>query len=461
MRNPLHLFFVIFSALIFLAVLSICPWSRWTDGRLKDFNLLGGQIVADNAPAAESSVADNIDPELAKMVMELPADTIISLIKATDTLPPVPDDFTAPTREGVVLIEDYTPDGSGISRLASTLRQGSQRLVRVAMVGDSYIEGDILAQDIRAGLQNRFGGCGVGYVAAFSHFPGFRSSVNQASSGWEDNEIRKMRADDPMRTILGTYHTAKPGADSRYRGSVKPAHADRWTDTRVLFVAPSAGTITLAGPDNNPQSMMVEASDSVQCFAMSAPTADIRLTTDISGLKVIGLWLDGNRGVSLDDIALRGNSGVSHRRLSERTTAIMRQWIDYDLIILEFGMNALSAEQKDYSAYGAGMVDVVNNLKNLYPNAQIMLLGVGDRGTKMNGILMSMPTLPAMIRAQREVARTTGSLFYDTRAAMGGEGAAIDWHKRKLVNSDYVHLNHRGGKALADIFLKSLDISLQ
>lgn len=461
MRNPLHLFLIIFSALIFLAVLSICPWSRWTNGHLKDFNLWGELAGTDNAPAAESSVADNIDPELAKLAQELPADTVIDIIEAADTLPPVPDNFEAPTRDGVVLIEDYTPDGSGIAGLAATLREGQKRLVRVAMVGDSYIEGDILAQDIRAGLQDRFGGSGVGYVAAFSHFPGFRSSVNQASSGWEDNEIRKMRADDPMRTILGTYHTAKPGADSRYRGSVKPAHADRWTNTRVLFVAPSAGSITLAGPDNSPQSMMVEASDAVQCFALAAPTADIRLTTDIAGLKVLGLWLDGNTGISLDDISLRGNSGVSHRRLSEQTTSSMRRWIDYDLIILEFGMNALSAEQKEYTAYGAAMVDVINNLKNLYPDARILLLGVGDRGTKINGTLMSMPTLPAMIRAQREAARATGSLFYDTRAAMGGEGAAIDWHTRKLVNSDYVHLNHRGGKQLADIFLKSLDYSLQ
>ena len=43
---------------------------------------------------------------------------------------------------------------------------------------------------------------------------------------------------------------------------------------------------------------------------------------------------------------------------------------------------------------------------------------------------------------------------------MGGAGAAIDWHKRKLVNADYIHLNHRGGRELGEIILKSLQTSL-
>jgi len=198
----------------------------------------------------------------------------------------------------------------------------------------------------------------------------------------------------------------------------------------------------------------------VQCITLNSPTKDIRVSTDINGLQVLGIWLEGTYGIVLDDISLRGNSGISHRQLNAPTTASMRRYIDYDLIILEFGMNALSAAQKDYTAYGAGMVEVVNNIKALYPGAQIMILGVGDRGHKSGTALGSMPTVTAMVKAQRDVARQTGSLFWDTRAAMGGEGAAVEWHGRKLVNSDYVHLNHKGGKELADIFIKSLTTSL-
>ncbi|MBJ2187449.1 MAG: hypothetical protein JFR41_02280 [Muribaculaceae bacterium] len=456
MHSPLRLFTIIFTALVALAVMSVCPWEKWTGGRLKNFNLLGDLLPAASAPATDSAVADNLDPELAKLkdiVPSAPVDTPDAVIE-------IPADFKAPTIDGTVLIEDYSPDHTGLARLASTLDEGASRRVRIAMVGDSYIEGDILAQDIRASLQDMYGGCGVGYMAAFSHFPGFRHSVNQTSDNWTEHEIRKMKQDDALRTILGTCYTATPGANVRFRGSVRPAHADAWHRTSVVFIAPVNGTITFTGVDNQTDVHAVEGSSEVQCITLNSPTKDIRVSTDINGLQVLGIWLEGTYGIVLDDISLRGNSGISHRQLNAPTTASMRRYIDYDLIILEFGMNALSAAQKDYTAYGAGMVEVVNNIKALYPGAQIMILGVGDRGHKSGTALGSMPTVTAMVKAQRDVARQTGSLFWDTRAAMGGEGAAVEWHGRKLVNSDYVHLNHKGGKELADIFIKSLTTSL-
>ncbi len=458
MHSPSRLFAIILTALVALAVLSLCPWERWTSGKLKNFGLLDAMSAETSVPATEASVADNLDPELEQLAEVIKPDTV--KVADIDTMPELPTGFKAPTADGTVLIEDYSVDHMGLARLASTLAEGSSRRVRIAMVGDSYIEGDIFAQDIRAALQDLYGGCGVGYMPAFSHFPGFRHSVNQTSANWEEHEIRKMKADDSRRTIFGTCYTALQGANARFRGSVKPAHTDSWSRTSVLFMAPAAGTITFSGADDMKNVHEVEASAEAQFVSLSGLTKDVRITTDIAGLEVFGIWLEGNQGIVLDDISLRGNSGISHRVLNATTTASMRKYIDYDIIILEFGMNALSAAQKDYTAYGAGMVEVVNNIKALYPNAQILIMGVGDRGHKSGTTLSSMATLPAMIKSQRGVARKTGSLFWDTQAAMGGEGAAVEWHERKLVNSDYVHLNHRGGKELAEIFIKSLTTSL-
>lgn len=452
---------ILLTAICVLLVLSLCPWNRWTGGRLKDFGLFSDLLPRQQVVPADN-VADNIDPELMAFVAEQ-TDTVAAsdtvAVQSAKTFD-IPKGFKAPRIDGAVAIEDYSPDGKGLERLAATLAEASGRRVRIAMVGDSYIEGDILAQDIRAGLQSRYGGCGVGYMAAFSPFPGFRSSVNQAASGWEEHEIRKMK-NDPLRTILGTYHRALPGADSRFRKSVKPAHLDAWQRTSVIFKADTAGTITFAGPDFPTESFAVSPSQQIQCITLEQTVSDVRFMTDVPSLKVLGFWLEGNAGIVLDGISLRGNSGVSHRELNEQTTRRLRDFIDYDLIILEFGMNALSASQTDYTAYGNAMVEVVNNLKRLYPNARVLIFGVGDRGQKVGMDIGSMPTVEALVRVQRNVAVRTGSLFWDTREAMGGDGAAVDWHRRKLVNSDYVHLNHRGGRELADIFLNSLDHSLQ
>ena len=67
MHSPLRLFTIIFTALVALAVMSVCPWEKWTGGRLKNFNLLGDLLPAASAPATDSAVADNLDPELAKL----------------------------------------------------------------------------------------------------------------------------------------------------------------------------------------------------------------------------------------------------------------------------------------------------------------------------------------------------------------------------------------------------------
>lgn len=463
-HRPQKLFVIIFTALAVLSVLSICPWGKWTNGALKDFNLLGD--ILPQAAVVNEAMSDNIDPELLEFAQEqeLAADSMVTqaMEAVADTVVNVPaDDFKAPRKNGSVVIEDYSADGSGIAELKSKLQGAADAKMRIAMVGDSYIEGDIFSQDIRSSLQDLYGGSGVGYVGAFSQFPGFRQSVTQTSDNWDEMEIKNMKNDN-LRTILGRYHTAAvANSKVKFRGSSKIAHAGSWDNTMVLFVAPHSGEITFTGTDNTSEACQVEGSQDIQCVALSTTCTNIEISSDILGLKVLGIWLEGNTGVVLDNISLRGNSGISHRRLSESATAAMRRWVDYDLIILEFGLNALSAGQKDYTSYCKAMIEVVNNLKNLYPQVQILIMGVGDRGTKSGAEFISMKTIPAMVRAQREVARRTGSLFYDTREAMGGEGASLDWHKRKLLNSDFVHLNHKGGKELADIFIESLSNSLQ
>lgn len=450
-RRPVII--ILFVAIALLAILSVCPWSAWTGGRLKDFNLLSDLLPY--VPETIEGVADNVDPEL-QNIAEI-SDTIVidSVAEKTPVIKEIPSDFSAPRVDGIVMLEDYSYDGEGLNRLARTLNQSRERRVRIAMVGDSYIEGDIFAQDIRAGLQSIYGGCGVGYISAFSAFPGFRASVNQASSGWTEHEIRKMK-DDPLRTIFGTYFTAQPDANVHFRKSVKPEHVDAWDRTMVVFQSDSDGIIKFSGPEIDDKTFEIKGSPNIQTVCLERRLGDVKLSSFPNGMNVLGIWLEGERGIVFDDISLRGNSGVSHRVLNAPTTEQMRQVVDYDLIILEFGMNALSAQQTNYSAYGNAMVEVVENLKRLYPNAQILIMGVGDRGQKINGEVVSMPTATALIKAQRDAARRTGSLFWDTREAMGGNGAAREWNERKLLNSDYVHLNHRGGKELAGRFVEAI-----
>lgn len=452
---------VILIAVAVLAGLSLLEWEALTGGRIKNFNLIGDLIVGDSAMVS-TPADDNIDEELKKYIAM--ADTAIAVEDTLKVEEPaivdIPKDFVAPKVDGVVLIEDYSRGTCAIKALRDTLLRAGKRPVRIAMLGDSYIEGDIFAQDVRAGLQKRYGGRGVGYMPAFSAFPGFRRSVRQSASGWEEHEINKMK-NDPLRTIIASYHKSTDGAYSRYRKSDSPDSLDHWNRTVVVCQSDSGSWVVFTGPEFESVRHRILPSKELQSFVLEAPVSDVRVAVNGHGVNVLGVWLEGATGIVLDDISLRGNSGVSHRVLNKRTTEQLRRTIDYDLIIVEFGLNALSASQTNYKNYGDAMVEVVENLKDLYPNAQIMVLGVGDRAHKVDGEIVSMRTVDALVRAQRDVANKTGSMFWDTREAMGGNGAARKWHEDKLINSDYIHLNHRGGKRLADIFLKSLDKSFE
>ena len=83
-------------------------------------------------------------------------------------------------------IEDYSVGHIGLKRFFAALRDNRKenRPVRVAFLGDSFIEGDIVVADFRSGMQERFGGRGVGFVPVTSVAAQFRPTIEQKAEGW-------------------------------------------------------------------------------------------------------------------------------------------------------------------------------------------------------------------------------------------------------------------------------------
>ena len=104
-------------------------------------------------------------------------------------------------------------------------------MVRIAVVGDSYIEGDIFTQDLREKLQSRFGGSGVGYVSMHTDFPGFRRSVHQGGSGWNAHKHGEKGTLNAFVGLSQHYFTPKDGARalSTYKGDKK---SNMWINGR-------------------------------------------------------------------------------------------------------------------------------------------------------------------------------------------------------------------------------------
>lgn len=455
-------FIIVGGAVVLLFILSLVPWHEITEGRIKNFNLLGDLFPSSTKTTAE----ETIDPELLAAMAENENDDTLnqrdnsSDVSEGETVVDIFNEIESPKEpvdnvadDGTIILEDYSPDNSGLRHFRNALAHANNRPVRIAVIGDSYIEGDIFTMDVREMLQKRFGGAGVGYMPASSELVGFRSSVIQKCNGWEKHEIRRNSRED-MKTIQGEYFTSKGNASSSFKGVSNPTQLDTWNNTMVLAVAPNGGSLTLT-IDEASETLELEADDRIQSLTVPGNTTSAQLTAT-TGVEIAGVYLNNISGIAVDNMSLRGNSGQTHRKLSVERAAQMRPYADYDLIVVEYGINALSSQQSNYEAYKKLMIQTILRLRQCYPNADIVMMGIGDRGQKSGSVVKSVPTSANMVTAQRDAARHTGILFWDTRQAMGGADAVVEWREKGLINPDYIHLNRKGGKALAELFVKAL-----
>lgn len=455
-----HAALIVIIAVAIVAGVSLLPLDRLSGGKISDFSLVS-DIIHDSLTTEneEEEAKVEIDPELAKMMkadtvsstMTIPADSI------QDSIPPAVQ--VERTADGVLPIEDYTADGRGAYRLRQAISAG--RFARMAIVGDSYVEGDIFCQNVREKLQSLYGGSGVGYVNMFSEFPGFRRSVKQSGSGWTAHIAGKKGSSEKYLGLSESYFTTEGSAWSQYKGSKSPAHLNEWNVSRFLFVA-SASTNITASVNGVSTTYPVSASDSVQEIKIIASgTSDFKVSVNSSAIKGLGVWLDSSAGIGVDCMSSRGFSGLTLANISQGLCSQMREYVDYDLIILEFGINAMSPGQKQFNVYSSKMAEVVAHIRNCYPESDILIMGIGDRGQKKGGVVKSMNSVPYMIDAQRQTARASRCLFWDTRAAMGGEDAIVEWARSGRANKDYIHLTHKGGEVLAEEFVNALKLLLQ
>ena len=464
--NPgLRIFLVTLFSIIILFSLSFVKWSNITksvddkgkeSSFLKNYNLLSSLLPEDST--ANTGDVD-IDPALAaRMEEEKNKPQYISKIDSVTGKAIIDSaiiDKKSPRVNGNVVIEDYSVAQTGMINFKKAISECNSRPVRIAVIGDSYIEGDIFTQHIRELLQNQYGGKGVGYVAMDCITKGYRQSVRHTSSGWTMYTLMK-NSSEKYFTLPGLFCKSNGNASATYTGTNIVPNADRWDNSKFIFISPEKSIISINTGDGW-IAHQFEGSNKVQCISIDKNTDKFEVKTNSNSLIALGTWLNNNTGITVDCMSLRGYSGITHNKINTDISRQVAEFVDYDLIIIEYGLNVLSGKNKKYDFYANYMVKVVNQIRNCHPNADILVIGCGDRGIKRGGSVQSMPTAPYLIDAQREVARRSQSFFWDTREAMGGEGAVVDWCSNSEINKDYIHLSFKGGERLANLLVNALN----
>jgi hypothetical protein len=361
----------------------------------------------------------------------------------------------------MVCFDDYSENKNGLDKFFKALDSKSKTPVRVAFFGDSYIEGDIFCADLRNNLQGKYGGRGVGLAPLSSQISSFRKTVKHSFGGWSSQSIIDTKEHAKMGISGYCFH---PGKDAwvKYSG-VKMPHLEYFKQACLLYRLPEGKASVAYRINESKESVTVE-------LPPSSKTALYKITADSIGtiqfdfpsgnhsLSVFGISLQDKSGVIVDNFSLRGSPGTTLKLLSGDMLQQTDSLLSYDLIILQYGLNVMSANRKNYSSYQKGMQETVEHLKKCFPRSSILLLSVGDRSMHKDGGYVTMPGVSAMVSCQQAVCVETGIVFWNLFEAMGGSGSMVEMVKTTppRANKDYTHLNFEGGKYLGEILFKSI-----
>jgi lysophospholipase L1-like esterase len=376
------------------------------------------------------------------------------------------DKITVPLDQYTGILQFGTDSTGGLRHFFAALHHlgKDRKKVRIAYFGDSMIEGDLITQDIRSLLQDEFGGEGVGFMPVTSIVAGFRQSIIHAfSPNWKDYTLLDAVPADHGLGITG--HTFLPQYTAGEKDSVESGN-ESWVRYSAvsrkrlnkfgsvkMFYGRSDGhnAVSLKGkkamslPGNSAVNELCMCPNPVQGF-----TAVFNCSTP---LNVYGFTMEGDSGVVLDNFSFRGNSGMPLTKMPYSVLAGLNKYLNYDLIILQYGVNVVNDKVKDFSWYEKGMTEVVRHLQNCFPDASILVIGAGDKSTRIEGEYITDPSVPLVVEAQRRVAEKTNTSFWNFYQAMGGEGSMVKWVKGDTcyANSDYTHFNSRGARRVGGL----------
>ncbi|MBO5687507.1 MAG: hypothetical protein J6R84_04750, partial [Alistipes sp.] len=357
----------------------------------------------------------------------------------------------------ITSVEEFRGDDfdTPLNRFYEKLLAG-QEPVRVAFMGDSFVEGDILTADLRELLQDTFMGGGVGFVPFASPFTGFRQTIKTTSKGWTPYNImqRKSVPEPYVGDFFVSGWVARPaaGASTRWEMSSKRRHLEECSRARLLFICRQAASIGLTLNDGEERIFEFEADDVVRQIVVEEEritSLEMKVLSGEAGFTGIGADFDSKEGVAVDNFSIRSNNGQAMFWSSAAVNAQIHTMRAYDLVILQYGLNIMQADRHNYSLYGEQVEKMIRYAESCFPGAAILVMGVSDRSQRGEQGIVPMSSAVDLTASQREAAEKCGASFWNTYEAMQRLGGMTRFVENGWAGKDYTHINYAGGREIA------------
>jgi len=443
--------FVVLSIAVFLVFKSVLPSRLFPEKVAANENI----VMDSMAIMAQSDTT-------ALAVVPLEADSL--QVAEGKTPAEVPSDDEADQNINPSLSADGYQYLSRFYAKLHQLEQDKEGTVRVAYFGDSMNDGDLIVQDVRSRFQEVYGGEGVGYVAISSLSAGARGSVShQYSKNWFTQTFVKVKKPQKPFGIDGQVFFAKNPSEAywvRYRAQSQP-HSTM-LNSPTLFYGSSRnhkGSLTVKADKDSVYSKSLSPSSLLNTLKLTP--GDVKSLQvnfhNADSIPIYGFNFDNGVGVHVDNFSIRGNSGLPLSILNPSLMNAFDRVLNYDLIVLHYGANVLGYGSTNYKWYERNMTTVVNNLRECFPNADILIISTADKSTKIEGEMQTDPAVAPLANSQRNYARITNSGYINLYQVMGGNGSMIKWVNDGLAGKDYTHFNMSGSKRIARLIYGEID----
>jgi lysophospholipase L1-like esterase len=352
-----------------------------------------------------------------------------------------------------------------------------KKKVRVLHYGDSQIEGDRMTSYIRQRLQSQFGGNGPGMIPAMNVY-----NTQTFKQVYSENFIRYTAFGGAK---LKSRRYGMMNSAARFTPEYDSAQMAQITSVKTAFIEiePSRSAYERARSYNNvkmyytsclkPCAVKIyqngalihedslETDGRYHVLPMSFPSTPGRLRYEFSATvspTIIGFSLEGDFGVQVDNIGMRGSSGTFFGKIDQSTAAKMYDDLGVEMVIMQFGGNSVPF-LKDSSGvrnYARNFKGQLQTLKRLRPSATILVIGPSDMSTNSAAGLVTYKMLPYLVDEMRRAAKDVGACYWDLYRAMGGHNSMPSWVDQGLAGRDYIHFTPKGASIASQLFFDAL-----
>lgn len=326
------------------------------------------------------------------------------------------------------------------------------RPVRIAYYGDSFIEADILVSDLREMMQDKYGGWGVGWIDAGNDLTQYKRTIKNSFSGIREYMVMKRDSYSYKKGgIAERYYTVSDGANIYLHSEKEYPHTAHWNVARLYYNAPSDMYVSIDIKGGITEKRQLGGLKGLNVIETRLPMNNIRYSFSGNNATIFGIALESDNGIIIDNFSMRGSSGISLARIPELTLRQFNQKRPYDLIVLQFGVNAISqnTKPKEMQGYINNMRNVIKSFRKCFPETSIILVSTPDRGARTTNGTGTMKGIEMLVAYQERLASECRIGFYDLFNAMGGEGSMVRLTGQGMGSKDFVHINHKGGKVVS------------